>query len=76
MEKAEFDKFAEEYDQMLRQHIRVSGEGPEYFAEYKIRDIRNELESHQPLIEPKSVLDFGGGIGASALYLAKYFPRK
>lgn len=75
MDKAEFDKFAEEYDQMLRENIRITGEGPEYFAEYKVRDIRNEIAADSSVGEPKSILDFGGGIGESTPYLARHFPQ-
>lgn len=75
MDEAEFDKFALEYDEMHRQNIRVSGEGPEYFAEYKIRDIRQDFEARQLDAEPTNILDFGGGIGASAPYFSSYFPH-
>ena len=40
MDVKEFDKFAEEYLKLHSQNIRVTGEEPEYFAEYKIRDLK------------------------------------
>jgi hypothetical protein len=43
MDEAEFDKFADEYRSMHAANIRLSGEDPEYFAEYKIADIAAEL---------------------------------
>ena len=39
MNRAEFDPFADEYQAMHRSNISASGEGPEYFAEYKMRDL-------------------------------------
>ena len=43
MDEAEFDKFADEYRALHAANIRLSGEDPEYFAEYKIIDIAAEL---------------------------------
>ena len=39
MDVAEFDKFADEYHNLHQENIRITGENPEYFAEYKIRDL-------------------------------------
>ena len=63
MDSAEFDKFAEEYASMHANNIRASGEGPEYFAEYKVRDVAAHLAAHG--IAAQRVLDFGSGIGGS-----------
>ena len=43
MDEAEFDKFAAEYRNLHAANIRLSGEAPEYFVEYKIRDIAAEM---------------------------------
>lgn len=75
MEPAEFDNFAVEYVRMHRDSIKASGEGPEYFAEYKVADMRRTWDRRNPGREPKTILDFGGGIGTSAPYLHKYFPK-
>lgn len=72
MDKAEFDKFADEYAAMHRDGIRASGEGPEYFAEYKIRDVLRDVAEAE--IVANQVLDFGSGIGASTPYFRQYFP--
>jgi len=37
MEIAEFDQFSDEYYAMHKQNISITGEAPEYFAEYKIK---------------------------------------
>lgn len=74
MNKAEFDKFANEYYALHAAGITVSGEGPEYFAEYKIRDIAREYEQHFPQVNsPVKILDFGAGIGSSIPYVRKHF---
>ena len=39
MKEAEFDEYAERYEALHAASIAITGEGPEYFAEYKIRDI-------------------------------------
>ena len=48
MDEAEFDKFAAEYRTMHAANIKLSGEDPEYFAEYKIVDIANETARLAP----------------------------
>ncbi|WP_299356346.1 class I SAM-dependent methyltransferase [uncultured Shimia sp.] len=75
MDQAEFDRFADEYDAMHRANIRASGEGPEYFARYKIEDmvkVWDRKNREQPV---QKILDFGGGIGASAPHLSELFPE-
>lgn len=72
MDEHEFDQFAEEYRRIHASSIRVSGEGPEFFAEYKIADvhgmvIRDEIQA------PRQILDFGAGVGGSVPYFQKYF---
>ncbi|MBB5503094.1 hypothetical protein [Paraburkholderia sp. MM5384-R2] len=42
MGKAEFDSFADEYLSLHARNIAASGEAPEFFAEYKIRDIAGD----------------------------------
>lgn len=71
MRQAEFDKFADEYLAMHTANIRASGEAPAFFAEYKIKDVAAALIGVQRV---DSILDFGGGIGASVPYFRRYFP--
>jgi len=74
MKQSEFDKFAHEYAELHRANIAASGEGPEYFAEYKIRDLRDLWAAAGGAAAPQRVLDFGAGIGGSVEYLRRYFP--
>jgi len=56
--KAEFDQYAGSYDDLHKQNVAISGEGPEYFAVYKQRFLERLLgRQRTPL------LDFGCGIG-------------
>jgi SAM-dependent methyltransferase len=73
MKAAEFDRFAEEYLADHARNIRISGESPEYFARYKVDEVRRRWSASQAA-EPEAVLDFGAGIGNSLPYLASAFP--
>ena len=72
MDEVEFDKFADEYRAMHAANIRLSGEDPEYFAEYKVIDIAAELGRDN--IVARAALDFGAGVGYSVPFFAPPFP--
>lgn len=63
----QFDAYADRYDELHRANVAASGEGPEYFAEYKCRVLARMV--------PKSarVLDFGCGIGNLTRFLVREF---
>ena len=71
MEKAEFDKFADEYVAIHSKSIRASGESPEFFAEYKIKDMARVLDG---VLAASRILDFGSGVGTSVPYVRSLFP--
>jgi ubiquinone/menaquinone biosynthesis C-methylase UbiE len=76
MDEAEFDKFADEYYSSLSAGIAASGEGPEYFSEYKIKDIAREWRRQCGATDsPVKILDFGAGIGNSVPYVSRYFAK-
>lgn len=76
MYEAEFDKFADEYRSLHAANIAVTGEGPEYFAEYKMRDLAAEYAlRHGRDNDQPAILDFGSGIGTSVPFIHKYLPR-
>jgi ubiquinone/menaquinone biosynthesis C-methylase UbiE len=72
MDRAEFDAIAADYRQQHAASIRLSGEGPDYFAEYKIADVAGGLADIG--IAPSEILDFGCGIGESLPFLHRHFP--
>jgi ubiquinone/menaquinone biosynthesis C-methylase UbiE len=42
MERAEFDRIADEYETLHRRNIAITGESPEFFARYKVTDVAAE----------------------------------
>jgi ubiquinone/menaquinone biosynthesis C-methylase UbiE len=64
MSKSEFDHFAETYRDVHKQNIAITGEGPEYFATYKMRDFAAEV-TRSKTSSTGIFLDFGSGIGGS-----------
>lgn len=72
MEQAEFDRFADTYHEQHREVVQITGEEPEYFAEYKIR-VLAELAATGG-IGARHVLDFGSGIGNSISPFRKHLP--
>lgn len=69
---AEFDAVAADYEAQHAASIRLSGESTEFFAEYKVKDVRELLTELSE--EPASILDFGAGIGNSAAAWSRLFP--
>src|SRR5260370_22661793 len=57
-----------EYDAMLLQGIRLSGESADFFVRGRVDDLAPRID------KPARILDFGCGIGRAADYLAKIFP--
>jgi SAM-dependent methyltransferase len=73
MDVAEFDRFADEYLATHAKNLAVSGESPEYFARYKIDEIKRVWQARgRP--PPQTILDFGSGIGASVPHFRRNFP--
>ncbi len=72
MAKAEFDSYADTYYQDHKKNIKITGEDPEYFAEYKIADLARHFSKTQTSIS--RIADFGSGIGNSIPYFRRYFP--
>jgi SAM-dependent methyltransferase len=74
MDETEFDKFAAEYRSIHAANIKLSGEDPEYFAEYKVIDIAAEFHRAQAHVQAPAVLDFGAGIGYSIPFFRRHLP--
>ena len=72
MNSAEFDAHADEYYQNHLENISVTGEKPEYFAEYKIAVLKTFVDELN--LTSTHVLDFGSGIGNSLPYMHTYLP--
>jgi SAM-dependent methyltransferase len=74
MDRSEFDRFADEYRSLHQANIVLSGEAPEYFAEYKIKDLKSLVSRVVPLEEGGNFLDFGAGVGGSVPFFCKHLP--
>ena len=70
MQQNEFDRFADEYHSLHARSVRISGEDPEYFHRYKVRDAAALVRDELPV---PSILDFGTGVGNSLPFLREYF---
>ena len=70
--KAEFDSYADTYYEEHKKNIKITGEDPEYFAEYKVADLAHHFSGTQSSI--RQIADFGSGIGNSIPYFRRYFP--
>ena len=66
-----FDRYAEQYDQILGESISEDADGCAYFAEYKIA-LSAKLLAGKTI---RRILDFGCGAGRSLPYLSRYFPH-
>lgn len=70
---AEFDAVAESYTEQHARSIRLSGEGVDYFARYKIVDARRVADERG--VQVCRILDFGSGIGSSLRPMWELFPE-
>ena len=70
---AEFDAMADDYYAQHKANIAISGEGPEYFAQYKIADLARLAKQRRAPC--RDIFDFGSGIGNSLPWFRQYFPQ-
>jgi SAM-dependent methyltransferase len=70
MSQPEFDRYAESYQRMHAENIRISGEAPDYFARYKAEHAGRLAAGRLPV---NRVLDFGCGIGNATSFLQQCF---
>jgi ubiquinone/menaquinone biosynthesis C-methylase UbiE len=74
MDETEFDKFAEEYQALHKSNIKASGESPDFFSEYKIKDVCH-IVSELNYSENLKIIDFGSGVGNSVPFINKHMPN-
>lgn len=74
MKRTEFDQFAHAYRARHAENIRASGEAPEYFADYKARDLARLLVGDSLRAPTIRILDFGSGTGAAVEHVKRHIP--
>lgn len=73
---SEFDKFAENYNESLRNSLALTRTSDKYQAEYKVRLLKSLLfrgAAKSRSAAQLNVLDFGCGVGLSLPYLLEQF---
>ena len=68
----EFDEFSINYENQIKSAVSISGEDPEYFQEYKVKDLKNTVNRMN--LPYSTIFDFGCGVGGSLGQLNKFFP--
>jgi SAM-dependent methyltransferase len=68
-----FDHYANEYDAALEMGISVSGEDKDFFAKARVEFLARRVQKFH--FEPRKILDFGCGTGASIPFLLQVFPE-
>ncbi|MEO8447877.1 MAG: class I SAM-dependent methyltransferase, partial [bacterium] len=69
-EKVDFNEYAREYENILENDLKFFGENVGYFAEYKVKIVKETLQR-----PPVKILEFGCGIGLNLRYFRKHFPQ-
>jgi len=67
--KVDFDNYAGRYEKVLDKQLDFFGEENSYFADYKVKLVKDTLTS-----DPENILEFGCGIGRNLKFFTKYFP--
>lgn len=73
MNTTEFDSFADQYEAQHRDNIQITGETPDYFARYKIAELRRLAD--EAGVDAGRIVDFGSGIGNSLPHFRAFFPH-
>src|ERR1019366_9978274 len=66
-----FDQFADSYQRVHTENVRVTGENSEYFAQYKARYIARRMGAQFS----GRILDYGCGVGMLSNYMKQVFPH-
>jgi SAM-dependent methyltransferase len=69
-DKVDFDKYTDNYNDLLREGTQFFSANEEYFAKYKIELVSNRMRGNTPT----RVLEYGCGIGRNIPYLQQAFP--
>lgn len=67
----QFDSYAAHYDELLNQALRATGEDKDYFAKSRVRWLQHRLKQFSE--RPRSILDYGCGLGDTCVLLQQAF---
>jgi len=70
-----FDQFAATYDEGHARAVKASGFTPDYFHEYKIKEVLACLKRRGYPLQGIKILNFGCGVGNSERFIKKYFSQ-
>lgn len=70
-----FDAYNQNYKDVINNSAKLSGERYEYFAELRLRNLRNEMLAQTGKDDGFSILDFGCGCGDTAKIISSVFPE-
>ncbi len=68
-----FDTYADDYDAALAEGLSASGESRDYFARERLRWLSGQVSERG--LAPRTVLDFGCGVGAATPFWREFFPE-
>lgn len=69
MEKVDFDEYAEDYDNILKEQLSFFSEDDKYFAKYKVKLVHKYLTD-----KPRKILEYGCGTGRNLPFFQEIFP--
>lgn len=72
MPQAEFDAYVDEYEAQHAASVKLSGEGPDFFAAYKAAETARVMAGAG--LAPRRIMDFGAGRGNCIAHLQREFP--
>jgi SAM-dependent methyltransferase len=72
--KTDFDHFANDYERLHKNNIKLSGFEPTFFDEHKVRTLFADYTASNEINSTVKILNFGCGIGKSEKFLISYFP--
>lgn len=69
---ATFDSFAANYQDLVNENVRITGESSDYFAAYKARYIARKVVG----LQTSKILDYGCGVGLLAGHVVRMLPGR
>lgn len=69
VEKVNFDDYAKNYDEILKEQLNFFSEDDKYFAKYKVDLVKKNVSNN-----PKRILEYGCGTGRNIAYFREHFP--